>query len=114
MLAFALLSLIGLPPTAIFFGKIYLFETAVQSGLAWLAVVGAVNTVVSAAYYLRPIKAMFIDQAEDEAEAEAAGPAVSPAVLATLGLVAAGVLIIGIVPGMVIDAAERAVSAILT
>ena len=114
VLAFALLSLIGLPPTAIFFGKIYLFETAVQSGLAWLAVVGAVNTVVSAAYYLRPIKAMFIDQAEDEAEAEAAGPAVSPAVLATLGLVAAGVLIIGIVPGMVIDAAERAVSAILT
>ena len=114
VLAFALLSLIGLPPTAIFFGKIYLFETAVQSGLAWLAVVGAVNTVVSAAYYLRPIKAMFIDQAEDDAEAEAAGPAVSPAVLATLGLVAAGVLIIGVVPGLVIDAAERAVSAILT
>ena len=116
VLAFALLSLIGLPPTAIFFGKIYLFETAVQSGLAWLAVVGAVNTVVSAAYYLRPIKAMFIDQPADgaEEEPEAAGAAVSPAVLATLGLVAAGVLIIGIVPGMVIDAAERAVSAILT
>ena len=117
VLAFALLSLIGLPPTAIFFGKIYLFETAVQSGLAWLAVIGTVNTVVSAAYYLRPVKAMFIDRAEDEEEApepEGAGVAVSPAVLATLSLVTAGVLIMGVVPGMVINAAERAVAAILT
>ena len=117
VLAFALLSLIGLPPTAIFFGKIYLFETAVQSGLAWLAVIGTVNTVVSAAYYLRPVKAMFIDRAEDEEEAtepDGAGVAVSPAVLTTLSLVTAGVLIMGVVPGMVINAAERAVAAILT
>ena len=84
VLAFALISLIGLPPTAVFFGKIYLFETAVQSGLTWLAVVGAVNTLISAAYYLRPVKAMFIDSAEDEAaEPQMARPANS--VLATMG-----------------------------
>ena len=111
VLAFALLSLIGLPPTAIFFGKIYLFETAVQSGLAWLAVIGTVSTVVSAAYYLRPVKAMFIDQAEDDAE-----PAPIPArgAVAVLGAVAIGILFIGLAPSLLLDVAERAVQAILT
>ena len=97
VLAFALISLIGLPPTAVFFGKIYLFETAVQSGLAWLAVIGTVNTLISAAYYLRPVKAMFIDSAEDEDEA-ARIPRPSNSVLATMGLVTAGVLVIGLHP----------------
>ena len=68
LLSFSLISLIGLPPTALFFGKIYLFDTAVQSGLGWLAIVGTVNTVISAAYYLRPVKVMFVDEAEDEAD----------------------------------------------
>ncbi len=113
LLAFALISLIGLPPTAIFFGKIYLFETAVQSGLAWLAIVGTVNTVISAAYYLRPVKAMFIDAAETEDD-EAPMPTPSRGVLTTLGLASVGILIIGLVPSLVIDVAEQAVSAILS
>ena len=113
MLAFALISLIGLPPTAVFFGKIYLFETAVQSGLAWLAVIGTVNTLISAAYYLRPVKAMFIDSAEDEAD-EAPMPRPSNSVLATMGLVTAGVLVIGLHPGLLINAAEAAVAAIFS
>ena len=113
LLAFALISLIGLPPTAIFFGKIYLFETAVQSGLGWLAIVGTVNTVISAAYYLRPVKAMFIDAAETE-EDDAPMPTPSRGVLTTLGLASAGILIIGLVPSLVIDVAEQAVSAILS
>ena len=111
VLAFALISLIGLPPTAVFFGKIYLFETAVQSGLVWLAVLGTVNTVISAAYYLRPIKAMFIDAAEDAA---APFPRPAPGVLATMGLVTAGVLVIGLHPGLLINAAEAAVAAIFS
>jgi len=113
VLAFALISLIGLPPTAVFFGKIYLFETAVQSGLAWLAVIGTVNTLISAAYYLRPVKAMFIDSAEDEDDA-APVPRPSNSVLATMGLVTAGVLVIGLHPGLLINAAEAAVAAIFS
>ena len=113
LLAFALISLIGLPPTAIFFGKIYLFETAVQSGLGWLAIVGTVNTVISAAYYLRPVKAMFIDTAETEDD-DTPMPTPSRGVLTTLGLASAGILIIGLVPSLVIDVAEQAVSAILS
>ena len=113
VLALALISLIGLPPTAVFFGKIYLFETAVQSGLTWLAVVGAANTLVSAAYYLRPVKAMFIDDAETEPSDEIM---VRPAnsVIATMGLVTAGVLVIGLHPGLLINAAEAAVAAIFS
>ena len=113
LLAFALISLIGLPPTAIFFGKIYLFETAVQSGLGWLAIVGTVNTVISAAYYLRPVKAMFVDTAETE-EDDTPMPTPSRGVLTTLGLASVGILIIGLVPSLVIDVAEQAVSAILS
>ena len=113
LLAFALISLIGLPPTALFFGKIYLFETAIQSGLGWLAIVGTVNTVISAAYYLRPVKAMFIDAAETEDD-DTPMPTPSRGVLTTLGLASIGILIIGLVPSLLIDVAEQAVSAILS
>ncbi len=113
LLAFALISLIGLPPTALFFGKIYLFETAIQSGLGWLAIVGTVNTVISAAYYLRPVKAMFIDAAETEDD-DTPMPTPSRGVLTTLGLASVGILIIGLVPSLLIDVAEQAVSAILS
>ena len=113
LLAFSLISLIGLPPTAIFFGKIYLFDTAIQSGLGWLAIVGTVNTVISAAYYLRPVKAMFVDQPADDVD-ETPLPMPSRGVLTTLSLASVGILIIGIVPSLVLDVAEQAVSSILT
>ena len=60
-LAFALIALIGVPPTSIFIAKIYVFTAAVNSGLAWLAILGVVNSVVSAYYYVRIIRVMFLD-----------------------------------------------------
>ena len=112
LLAFSLISLIGLPPTAGFFGKLYLFDVAIQSDLAWLAVIGVVNTVISAAYYIRPIKAMFVDEAE--AGAEITGSAWPDRALGlTLAVTAAGILIIGLVPSLLIDVAEEAVSAVM-
>ncbi|MEE9277128.1 MAG: NADH-quinone oxidoreductase subunit N, partial [Dehalococcoidia bacterium] len=112
LLAFSLLSLTGLPPTAGFFGKLYLFETAIQSDLAWLAVIGVVNTAISAAYYIRPIKALFVDSAEDGAPEPARSALFSP-LNATLALTGAGILVIGLAPSLLIDVAEEAVSAIL-
>ena len=123
LLAFALVSLIGLPPSAGFFGKLYLFDTAIQSDLAWLAAIGVVNSVISAAYYIRPIRAMFIDAADGEAASQAmaeADPAThgsfwpNPALAVTLGLTTVGILVIGLVPSLLIDVAEEAVAAILT
>ena len=112
LLAFSLISLTGLPLTAGFFGKLYLFDIAIQSDLAWLAVVGVVNTAISAAYYLRPVKAMFVDAAPPGVP-QAAASRPSLALRATLALTAAGILVIGLVPSLLIDVAEEAVSTIM-
>ena len=112
LLAFSLASLTGLPLTAGFFGKIYLFDAAVQSNLTWLAIVGGVNTTISAAYYLRPIKAMFIDQAPEGALPP--GRWTPGLVLSlTLAATAAGILVIGLAPSLLIDVADEAAAVIV-
>ena len=60
VLAFSMVSLIGLPPTVGFVTKVYIFGSAVQTNLEWLAIVGVINSVVSAYYYLRVIKVMYL------------------------------------------------------
>ena len=55
-----LVSLTGLPPTIGFAGKFVLFQAALDSGLAWLAVVAALNTVVSLFYYFKIMRALFL------------------------------------------------------
>src|SRR5262249_53660338 len=66
MMTVALLSLGGVPPTAGFFGKFFLFQAAVQSGLVWLAVAGVLNAIVALYYYLVVVKVMYVDRSEDE------------------------------------------------
>ena len=61
-LALALVALIGVPPTGIFIAKLYVFTAAVNADLIWLAVVGVINSVVSAYYYVRIIRVMFLQQ----------------------------------------------------
>ncbi len=64
----ALFSLIGLPPTAGFWGKFYLFAAILQQKLYWLALIGVLNTVVSLYYYARIIKAMLLESPAATAE----------------------------------------------
>ena len=68
-LAFAmligLLSLGGIPPFAGFFAKLLVFGAVVQSGWAWLAVVGVLNSVIGLYYYLRVLKVMYMDEPLD-------------------------------------------------
>src|SRR5207245_4949199 len=52
-------SLTGIPPTALFFGKFFLFAAAINTGFFWLAVVGILNSVVSLFYYAGVIRAMY-------------------------------------------------------
>ena len=66
MLALALVSLIGIPPTVGFMVKLYIFGAAVDSGLAWLATIGVLNSVLSAYYYLRVIKVMYLSSSDVE------------------------------------------------
>jgi len=62
-LAFAvfMFSMAGIPPLSGFFGKLYVFMAAVQSGLWTLAIIGVLTSVVGAFYYLRIVKVMYFD-----------------------------------------------------
>ena len=63
-LAMFMFSLAGIPPLAGFFGKYFVFVSAIQAGLYPLAVIGVVASVVGAYYYLRIVKIMFFDEAK--------------------------------------------------
>jgi NADH-quinone oxidoreductase subunit N len=79
-LVVSLLGLVGTPPTAVFVGKLAAFTAAVDGGMAWLAVLAAVNTVASLFYYLRWIAPAFREPSDrgpaDEAEASSRSDAV--------------------------------------
>jgi proton-translocating NADH-quinone oxidoreductase chain N len=62
----ALLSLAGIPPAAGFVGKFLLFRAAVDSGLAWLAMVGVINAIIGLYYYLIIVKVIYVDRHPDE------------------------------------------------
>ena len=107
VLAFALVSLTGVPPTVGFMAKVYIFGAAVNAGLAWLAIVGVVNSVVSAYYYLRVVKAMYMSPALSD-EPLAPEPPLRIALLGT----AAAVLLFGIYPKWLLDLALTAAQAL--
>ena len=105
VLAICLLSLTGLPPTAGFFAKIYVFNAAVQADLVWLVFIGVLNTVASAFYYLSVARTMYTTTAEGESNITA-----PPITQALLLIAAAGVIAIGVYPSPLIEAAQRAVN----
>jgi NADH-quinone oxidoreductase subunit N len=57
--------LTGLPPLAGFAGKWILFAAVIKEKLYWLAIIGLLNSVVSLYYYVRIVKAMFLETSED-------------------------------------------------
>jgi NADH-quinone oxidoreductase subunit N len=106
MLAF-MASLAGIPPTAGFIGKFYLFMAAVKADLAWLAVVGVLFAAVSAYYYLRVVMVMYMR--EPEASGIEPRLAVSPALTVALACAFAGVLVFGLYPNPLVSLATQAV-----
>lgn len=63
-LAIFLVSLTGLPPTAGFIGKLYLFAALIQTNYIWLAIVGILNSVVGLYYYAKVFRNMYIREAD--------------------------------------------------
>jgi NADH:ubiquinone oxidoreductase subunit 2 (subunit N) len=109
-LSIFLFSLIGVPLTGGFFGKLYVFRAALHSHLIALAVIGLLNSAVAAFYYLRVIVYMYMRDAEREtAMAEASG-AFSAVMLACL----VAVIWLGVMPNRVIDFAQAAANALLS
>ena len=109
VLAFAMVSLIGLPPTVGFVAKIYLFGAAVDTGLEWLAIAGVVNSVISAYYYLRIVKVMYLSPPADDSPLESGFP-VRLAALATF----AATLFFGIYPTPLLELARTASSVLMS
>ena len=105
-LAFALslflLSLLGMPLTAGFIGKVMVFRAALDQGYYLLVVVGVLNTAVSAYYYLRLIIVMFFRERTTAWDA----PRVPASIGVALVLTVLGVLYLGLFPGRVIDALQ--------
>jgi NADH-quinone oxidoreductase subunit N len=84
-----LVSLIGIPPLVGFFGKLYLFAAALEAGLAGWVVLALLMSVVSAAYYLRIVRAMFFGERTTGREAVRGPIAASVAIAVTTALVVA-------------------------
>jgi NADH-quinone oxidoreductase subunit N len=102
VLSIYLLSLLGLPVTAGFFGKFYIFKAAVNSHLLWLALLMAINSIIGAYYYLRVIVLMYMR--EPSAEAAAAAPVGFPlTVNVVLAVTAIGTILFGLMPNPVIN-----------
>jgi NADH-quinone oxidoreductase subunit N len=99
-----LLSLLGLPVTAGFLGKFYIFDAALHSHLVWLAVILAINSVIGAFYYLRVIVAMYMRPAKREFTPES----VPAGVAAVLAIAAIGILYLGLFPNTVMGFAAQA------
>lgn len=93
MMAVFMISLAGLPPTAGFFAKFYVFKAAVDAGELGLALVGALTSVISVYYYLRVVYYIYVRPAAAERPLYA-----SPLALIGLGLMALGVLLLGLYP----------------
>jgi len=87
-----LFSLAGIPPTAGFFGKFYIFMGAVRAGLVWLAVIGMLNSAVSAYYYLRVIMIMYMSEPEGEAQILLSRPMTWGLAVSVLGVFALGLM----------------------
>ncbi len=100
-----LLSLAGFPPTAGFVGKFYIFKAAVGAGHIWLVIIGAVNTAISAFYYLRVVVTMYMREPEEELEFS---PYASTLVVGLI-IAAIGVLLIGILPSLMLTPAQNSV-----
>ena len=103
-----MVSLAGIPPTAGFIGKFYVFMSAVEAGLTWLAVVALIFAVISAYYYLRLVMVMYMREPSD-VTATAPQMVMSPTLSIVLACTIAGVVVFGIYPNPLVQFVTQAV-----
>jgi NADH-quinone oxidoreductase subunit N len=98
-LAFAifLISLTGIPPTIGFVAKFVVIQPVLDAGLAWLAVVIALNAVLAAFYYLRVVVRMYMYDVEEKVPRLVSGRSLS----VSLGIASFAVILLGIIPNSI-------------
>ncbi|MHC1742254.1 MAG: NADH-quinone oxidoreductase subunit N [Syntrophobacteraceae bacterium] len=102
-----LFSLAGIPPTAGFMGKFYIFSAAVKEGYIWLAIIGVMNSVVSVYYYLRVTVAMYMQDPETSGEVASPPLSFSPAIIVAIFISAYGVLSLGMFPSKYVELVKQ-------
>ena len=107
VMLFALLSLGGIPPTAGFVGKFFIFKAAVDAGYWWLALIGILNAFVALYYYLTVVKYMYLYDSDQQ---EVAIP-VSRGAWVGLGLSTALIIFLGIYAGPAFEWTREAAAA---
>jgi NADH-quinone oxidoreductase subunit N len=96
-----MLSLGGIPPTAGFMGKFWLFSAAIDAHYYGLAVIGVLNSAISLYYYIRIVVFMYLKK-----ETIGSQPSTSPALAVVLGVAVLGTLVIGVYPRLLFEVAE--------
>jgi NADH-quinone oxidoreductase subunit N len=102
-------ALAGIPPTAGFVGKFYIFSAAVQSGFVGLAVIGVMASLVSVYYYLRVVVVMYMLEPKGEIPL---APRSAP-ILVALVVAVAGTLLLGLFPNTFMTAATHSLVALI-
>jgi NADH-quinone oxidoreductase subunit N len=92
ILALALFSLAGIPPTSGFFGKLFLITAGASKGTYWFIIIAALNMIVSLYYYLRVIRAVFMDKNETPV----ATIIIIPVVKLAMIICGAGIVLVGV------------------
>jgi NADH-quinone oxidoreductase subunit N len=100
MLVF-MLSLGGIPPTAGFMGKLWLFGAAIEAGYARLALIGVLNSAISLYYYVRIVVFMYLRK-----ETSGSEPVMDPALAATVALAVVATIVFGMYPPQLFEFAE--------
>jgi NADH-quinone oxidoreductase subunit N len=104
-----MLSLTGIPPFGGFLAKLYLFTEALEAGQVTLVVVAALNSVVSAFYYLGVVRTLYFDRPRGEA----APLATRPYLWTATGLAVVATVWLGVFPGVALEGASRALRLVL-
>jgi NADH-quinone oxidoreductase subunit N len=101
-------SLTGIPPMAGFVGKFYIFKSAVQAGLVWLAVAGVLFSAISAYFYLRIIMIMYMNEPKGSFELTT-----SPSLALALAISVTAVIVIGVYPTDLLNFARVSIAGIM-
>jgi NADH-quinone oxidoreductase subunit N len=109
-MAVFMISLTGIPPTIGFWAKFYIFTALIDAHLTWLAIVAVVMAAVSSFYYLRVVWYLFFREAEGEQPLPVAATTGTAAAIVVTAL---GVLLVGLYPSWLLNAAQSALRLVL-
>jgi NADH-quinone oxidoreductase subunit N len=105
LMLLVMFSLAGIPPTVGFMAKLSVLQAALDAGLWWLVVFAVLMSVIGAFYYLRVVKLMYMDAPQDTHAIVA-----RPEMNALLGANAFALLVLGLVPGGLLEVCRRAIA----